>query len=429
MKADGAQGALFTDTSASGVHLTDAQRLDWLRLIRSDNIGPRTFRGLINRYGGAAAALEALPGLIAKTPGARKIRIAPRDACERELALAARMGARFIALGEPDYPPALRAIDAPPPLIAAMGRLECLQQPMIAIVGSRNASSAGLTLAGQLAHGFAAEGYAVVSGLARGIDQQAHKASMQTGTIAVLAGGLDKIYPAEHRGLAEEICARGALLSEMPFGWEPRGRDFPRRNRIVSGIALATVVVEAARRSGSLITARFANEQGREVFAVPGSPLDPRAEGTNDLLRQGATMCTRAEDVTNALAPLREAPSHWPQGAQEAEPGGPDAEPLWDESDLFGAGDPPATLAGMELDEESAPPPSPSQPRAHQALPDDPLKRVEAALSPSPVGIDDLLRTAEVTVAQGQAALLDLELQGRLERHGGGLVSLRNRHS
>ncbi len=261
----------------------------------------------------------------------------------------------------------------------------------------------------------------MVSGLARGIDQKAHRATIQTGTVAVLAGGLDRIYPSEHRGLAEEICAQGALISEMPFAWEPRGRDFPRRNRIVSGLALGTVVVEAARRSGSLITARFANEQGREVFAVPGSPLDPRAEGTNDLLRQGASFCTRAEDVLDALAPLRAGGIPEVRSIEEGGASDPAEEPLWDETDLLGAPDVPLTMQGLEFDEPSTPA---LRDAAHLREPASAVKSVESLLGASPVQIDDLVRASAAPVAEVQAAILDLELQGRIQRHGGGLVSL-----
>ncbi len=416
---------MTSTTERAGARLSDAQRLDWLRLIRSDNIGPRTFRSLINRYGGAGAALEALPELVRKTVGARAIRIAGLEACEREMEATRKAGARFIALGEPEYPAALRAIDAPPPLIVAKGNLQVLDRPIIAMVGSRNASAAGLAMAERLVREFAIAGYAIVSGLARGVDQQSHRASLKTGTIAVLAGGLDRIYPSEHRGLAGEICEFGALVTEMPMGWEPRGRDFPRRNRIVSGLALATVVVEAARRSGSLITARFANEQGREVFAVPGSPLDPRAEGTNDLLRQGASFCTRPEDVIEALEPVRSAGLPPRKDLFEEDEGrGPEEEPLWDEADLFGSAAVPLTMAGMELD-EPAPPAVFETPAEPQAL----RERIRALLGPSPVPVDDLVRASGAPAGEVRAALLDLELAGQIERHGGGIVSLSYRRS
>ena len=402
--------------------LTDAQRLDWLQLIRCDNVGPRTFRALINKFGGAGAALAALPDLLRNAKGERAIRIFARDEAEREIVAAAKAGARYVALGEADYPATLRAIDSPPPLIAIRGRVETLARPAVAIVGSRNASAAGLAMAERLARVLAKEGIVVISGLARGIDAAAHRASLAGGTVAALAGGHARLYPAEHRDLAQTICETGALVSEMPHEWEPRGRDFPRRNRIVSGLALATVVVEAARRSGSLITARFAGEQGREVFAVPGSPLDPRAEGTNDLLRSGATLCTRAEDILDTIAPMIEG------GAPRADLFDEDAaaartEPLWDESDLFdvGASAPPRTLPDHEMNE-----PREDFQYARPAVmgADAALERVSALLGPSPIGVDDLLRAAQLPAQAVHTALLELEIEGRLARHGGNRVSL-----
>lgn len=411
----------MTDGAASFM-LDDAQRLDWLQLIRSDNVGPRTFRALVNRYGGAAAALEALPGLIRSHGGSRQIRIASRDDCAREMERCARLGARFVALGEDGYPSALRMIDSPPPLIAIKGKLAAASMPAVAIVGSRNASAAGLSLTTQITHDLAREGYAIVSGLARGIDQQAHRASLQTGTMAVLAGGLDKIYPPEHEALAQAICEHGLLISEMPFGWVPRGRDFPRRNRLVSGIALGTVVIEAARRSGSLITARFANEQGREVFAVPGSPLDPRAEGSNDLLRQGATLCTRGEDVIEALSPLHERGGVSRLQLLEPAASAPDAEPLWDESDLFDSGHAPHSMPGLDLNEDSAAnlvPAGDEIPVSGASL----ANRISGLLGPAPVPLDDLIRNSGVSAAEVQLALVELELAGEALRHPGGFVS------
>jgi len=419
--------------------LSDEQRLDWLQLIRSENVGPRTFRTLVNKFGGARAALEALPGLLARAGGARAVRLADRGACEREMAATLRAGARFLAMGEPDYPAALRQIDSPPPLLCVKGAIETLARPMVAIVGARNASAAGLAFTERLAHELAEDGYVVASGLARGVDQRAHRAALRTGTVAALAGGLDRIYPPEHLELAQEICARGALVSEMPLGWEPRGRDFPRRNRIVSGLSLGTIVVEAALRSGSLITARFANEQGREVFAVPGSPLDPRAEGANDLLRQGATLCTSGRDVLEALAPLRSgegAPAH---ARLFDEASFAPAERLWDETDLFGDMSPPYGEPGHELDE--APAPAMSAPRTASAqravshatsqavsqgaseredfADERPLaERLAHLLSPSPVSLDDLVRACGAPAADVFAALTDLELQGRASRRG-----------
>jgi DNA processing protein len=247
--------------------------------------------------------LEALPDL-ARRGGRLMLKVCSRSEAEKEMA-AGRLGVRFIAMGEPDYPKTLQAIDTAPPLIAVRGSVEVLAKPSVAIVGSRNASASGLTFAERLSRQLGEAGYVVVSGLARGIDTKAHKATLETGTVAVLAGGHDRVDPAQNEPLLQAIVEQGgAVISEMPMGWEPRGRDFPRRNRIVSGLSYGVVVVEAARRSGSLITARFALEQGREVFAVPGSPLDPRAEGTNDLIRDGATLCAGIEHVTSVLEPL-----------------------------------------------------------------------------------------------------------------------------
>ena len=292
--------------------LSEMERFDWLRLARTEGVGPRTFVGLLQRFGSPAAALKVLPTLN-RTSGSR-IEPAPVQAITRECEWAKRHGARFVALVEPDYPAALRAIDTAPPVLCMRGAGAVLQRPMVAIVGSRNASAAGLMMADRLTAGLGRAGYVVVSGLARGIDARAHGAALATGTVAVLAGGHDRVYPPEHGRLAEAIAEQGAVVSEMPFAWEARGRDFPRRNRIVSGLCMATIVVEAARRSGSLITARLANEQGREVFAVPGSPLDPRAEGTNDLIRHGATLCTSADDVIDALdaTASKTDPPSWP---------------------------------------------------------------------------------------------------------------------
>ena len=400
------------------MQLTDGQRLDWLRLIRTEGIGPRTFRGLINRFGSAAAALDALPDL-SKRAGKRAA-VPSKAEAEREMAAAARLGIRFLAMGEAAYPKALHATETAPPLIAVRGDPAALPRASVAIVGSRNASTAGLALTERLARGLGEAGLVVVSGLARGIDARAHKATLATGTVAVLAGGQDRIYPENHAGLVEAIVgAGGAVVAEMPMGWVPRGRDFPRRNRIISGLSLGTVVVEAARRSGSLITARFALEQGREVFAVPGSPLDPRAEGTNDLIRQGATLVSEVEHVLSVLAPLIDG-------------GAPDADGLndrpetsatpdyWDEIDLDGA---PATAL----------PPSPDALEADdcfrepRAEPWDDRARLIACLSPTPVGTDELARSSGLPVRIVQTTLLELELDGRIERHGSGAVSLASR--
>jgi len=400
----------------AAIRLTDAQRFDWLRLIRSENVGPRTFRALINNCGSAGAALDALPDLARRGGASKPIRIASIEEIERELAAARRVGVRFIALGEPEYPPALRQIDSAPPIIALRGREEALQQPAIAIVGSRNASAAGLTFTERLAHGLGAAGYVIVSGLARGVDQRAHIASIESGTIAVLAGGHAKPYPPEAVAMLPRISEFGAIVSEMPVEWEPRGRDFPRRNRIVSGLALGTVVVEAARNSGSLITAKFAAEQNREVFAVPGSPLDPRAEGTNDLLRDGATLCARAEDVLAVLDPVRARDPFFSLSEAPDEP----TEPLWGEQRLLDI-DPdstPRTLARGEFDEPASPDPhSAGGPGSIRA-------RVLELLGPAPIAVDDLARVANAPIRDVRATLLELDLAGRIEHSGGNRVSL-----
>lgn len=405
-------------TRRPGIRLTEAQRLDWLRLTRAEGVGPLTFKALINRFGSAAAALEGLPEL-ARRKGRGDIRVPSRSEAERELTIAAGLGARFIGLGEPDYPALLRASDGAPPLLAVIGDAAVLARPAVAVVGSRNASGAGRTFTGRLAKALTQQGLVVVSGLARGIDTQAHEAALDFATVAVMAGGLDRPYPPENLDLYRRIGERGAAVSEMPFGWVPRGRDFPRRNRIISGLAYGVVVIEAARKSGSLITARFAAEQGREVFAVPGSPLDPRAEGANDLIRNGATLCTGVEDVVRVLGPMIEAPDLFAERVAGEEPGRPTYrnEPLWDELIDDDGAAPQAELFG-EAFEDSAPE------ATFLAGSDDAAGRVVAALGPAPLDIDDVARVAGVSARDLHRVLLDLELAGRIERHGGGRVSL-----
>ena len=360
--------------------LTDAERVDWLRLIRSDNVGPRTFRSLLNHFGSAKAALVRLPELARRGGAARAGRILSEDDARDELAASRQMGVSLVASGEAGYPPRLATLDDAPPLLGIRGATEALMRPMIAIVGSRNASGAGLKFAGQLARDLSDAGFVIASGLARGIDQAAHRASLEGGTLAVLAGGHDRIYPPEHEDLLAALLGSGAAISDMPLGHVPRARDFPRRNRLISGAALGVVVVEAAHRSGSLITARIANEQGREVFAVPGSPLDPRAAGTNDLIKQGATLITEAADVISAVEPIMERP--------------------------------------IELREPDSGEPFDFDPGSDERA------RIVALLGPTPISLDDLVRMAATSPATVRVVLLELELAGRLERHGGGLVSL-----
>ncbi len=396
--------------------LSDDQLFDWLRLIRSENVGPRTFHALLNACGGARAALDALPDLARRGGARRAIRVATVEEIERELTLARKLGVRFVAAGGADYPPLLRLIDSAPPVLALRGREEALQQPAVAIVGSRNASAAGLTFAERLARGIGQAGYVVVSGLARGIDQRVHVASLETGAVGVLAGGHARPYPGEAVPLIERMAEHGAVVSEMPIEWEPRGRDFPRRNRIVSGLSLGTVVVEAARGSGSLITARFALDQNRQVFAAPGSPLDPRAEGTNDLLKQGATICTSAEDVVTALAPAR--PNDLFATLEEGDGAGGRT---WTERPPLGVDPKGKPGAALQRDLDPAIGPEVAIFDRLEAARD----RIVALLGPSPITLDDLGRAAEVSAREVRIALMELDLAGRLEFSGGNRVALR----
>jgi DNA processing protein len=341
--------------------------------------GPRTFRSLVNHFGSARAALERLPDLARRGGASRHQRICSEGDARAELAAGEALGVSLIAPGEAGYPPRLAVLDDAPPLLGVRGTREVLMRPMIAIVGSRNASGAGLKFAGHLARDLSDAGFVVASGLARGIDQAAHRASLAGGTVAMLAGGHDKVYPPEHEDLLAAIITSGSAISEMPLGHAPRARDFPRRNRLISGASLGVVVVEAALRSGSLITARIAAEQGREVFAVPGSPLDPRAAGTNDLIKQGATLITEASDVILAVEPIMERPIELRE---------PDEDPLAFEPDASDR------------------------------------TRITGLLGPTPILLDDLIRMAGASPAIVRTVLLELELAGRLERHGGGLVSL-----
>ncbi|WP_373413960.1 DNA-processing protein DprA [Ensifer aridi] len=375
----------------SGIALTERQKIAWLRLIRSDNVGPATFRDLINHFGTAEAALDALPELSRRGGSDRSVRIATADDAERELEMAHRFGAVFVGIGEPDYPPALREIDGAPPLLAMKGNLKVAARLSLGVVGSRNASVSGAKFAAMIARDAGAAGYVITSGLARGIDTAAHRASLHTGTIAALAGGLDRPYPPENVGLLQEIVSgEGLCISEMPFGWEPRARDFPRRNRLIAGVSLGVAVVEAANRSGSLITSRYAADFGRLVFAVPGSPLDPRCHGTNDLLKQGAIVTTSPADVVEALAPLSR-------------------------DDLF-------TRSSSNLDvKEPAVETTQPTPRA----PDDSDRSlIVEALGPTPVDIDDVIRHTGLSASAVHLVLLELDLAGQLCRHGANLVSL-----
>ncbi|MFD0918043.1 DNA-processing protein DprA [Pseudahrensia aquimaris] len=368
----------------SGIRLDDTQRLAWLRLVRSESVGPATFRDLINYFGTASAALDALPDLAARAKSGKRITIASEDQAAQELEALSQLNGQVICLGEPDYPAALRAVDAPPPVISVIGNPMIFAENTVAFVGSRNASLSGIKLTGQLASETGKSGFATVSGLARGIDAAAHHASIETGTIAVFAGGVDHIYPRENAELAQAIVANsGAIVSEMPLGWQPRAQDFPRRNRIVAGIALGLVVVEAAKRSGSLISARLANEMGRIVFAVPGSPLDPRSEGANHLIKQGATLITSARDIVETLSPLRDINMQSAYTLEEGERQPLDANPS-----------------------------------------DSERQRLIDALDRTPVHVDEIVRFTNIEAANLHMLLLELDLAGRLERHPGNKVSI-----
>lgn len=365
--------------------LSDSERLDWLRLTRSENVGPITFMALLDRYGSAAQALDELPALARSGGSKRAIKLCSKSAAEREIKALAELGGRFLACREPGYPVPLAALADAPPLIAIRGHGHLLESDIVAMVGARNASANGVRFARQLASDLGAAGFAVVSGMARGIDTAAHNGALETGTLAVMGGGVDMVYPKQNAALYEEIVARGVVIGEPPLGTVPQARHFPRRNRIISGLARGVVVVEAAPRSGSLITARLAGEQGREVFAVPGSPLDPRNRGCNGLIRDGATLVQGAEDIVEALAGMMQKTLDEPQHDKFSAP------------DMASVGETELTTA---------------------------RPRVLELLGPSPVPIDELLRQSRLTPALVLTILLELELAGRLERHVGGQVSL-----
>ena len=349
-----------------------------LRLLRTPGVGPVTWRQLLARFGDAAAAIEALPQL-ARRGGGAPPRVPEAAVAERELAMVARLGARLLFLDDPDYPPLLAELDNAPPALTVRGDLALLRRPAVAVVGARNASAAACRFARQLGYDLADAGATVVSGLARGIDTAAHVGSLPA-SVAVIAGGIDIVFPPENALLQERIATEGLLVAEMPPGTEPRARHFPYRNRIIAGLTQGTVVVEAAPKSGSLITARLAAEAGREVMAVPGSPLDPRAQGCNLLIREGATLVQTAADVLEQIRPI----------------------------------DPRAVRAPIARF-EPAPPEDASD--AERGV-------VRQMLGPVPVGTDELIRQSGLSPAVVQTVLLELELGGRLERHAGGRVSL-----
>ncbi|SLN44174.1 DNA-processing protein DprA [Oceanibacterium hippocampi] len=360
------------------------QRLDWLRLSRSENVGPVTFRQLLARYGDAAAALDALPELARRGGLKRRIRVPARAEIEAEAAALEALGGHLLALPDSYYPKALRAIDDAPPVLSVRGHPELLGRRLFAIVGARNASAAALRFTRAIAAELGEAGLVIVSGLARGHDAAAHEAALASGTIGVLGGGIDIVYPRENAGLYERMAESGCLVAEQPLGTQPQASHFPRRNRLISGLSLGVLVVEAALRSGSLITARMAADQGREVFAVPGSPLDPRARGCNGLIRDGATLVEGAGDVLAVLNAV-------------ARPAGADQ----DGADF--AGPAPAAVAEDALSR-------------HRPT-------IVEKLGATPVDVDELVRQCQVPPAIILTVLLELELAGRLERHPGNRVT------
>jgi DNA processing protein len=361
--------------------LSDAERLTRLRLLRSENVGPTTFRMLMRRFGTAQKALEALPELARKGGLTRPIKLCSEDDARADLERATEFGARFVAVGEAGYPKLLAEIDDAPPLLCVKGDLDIARRDIIAIVGARNASAAGRKFARTLAAELSGNTFVIASGLARGIDTAAHEAAVEHGTIAVLAGGIDVFYPPENEPLQRDIGERGLLMTEMAPGTSPRAELFPRRNRIIAGVSRAVIVVEAALRSGSLITARLANEQGRDVFAVPGSPLDPRCEGSNKLIKEGAALLASARDVLDQIGTF----------------------PRQSQMDGFLA--PPIEVPAAASDD-----------RTRQAI-------IEL-LSQSPADVDDIINESGTPAAIVLGVLLELELAGKLVRHGRQLVSL-----
>lgn len=397
-------------SSRNPANASEAERLDLLRLARSEGIGPVTCHKLLERFGSARAALNALPDLAKRGGRGGQIRPCTLARAEAELAELTKLGAHLVAWGEPAYPAALAATEDAPLVITVRGRVELLDRPCIALVGARNASANGRKIAQDMARDLAAAGCAVVSGLARGIDSAAHLGALQAldqsadcpgGTIAVIAGGIDVLYPPENGALFNRVGSDGLVIAELPPGTEPLARYFPRRNRIISGLSLAVVVVEAALKSGSLITARLALEQGRDVMAIPGSPLDPRCRGSNHLIREGAQLVEDAEQVLEALGPSLSRPVT-PRSAQ----------PIRDRVNISAPAE--TTLPGGDQPLEKAS--ESDEERARRA--------VLSQLGPSPVGVDELRRQCQCSGPVLGLVLLELDLAGRLERHPGNRVSL-----
>lgn len=365
--------------------LTHDERVSWLRLIRSENVGPITFFQLLSRFGTASKSLEALPDLARKGGRKKPIRIFPPRLARKELDSLQDFGADLIAACEPAYPARLRMIADPPPVIAIRGHRHLLERDMLAIVGARNASAVAMRLTEKIARELCEAEIVITSGLARGIDTSAHKAALHAGTVAVVGGGIDYFYPRENTELQNSIFNQGCVVAEQPIGTVPQARHFPRRNRIISGMSLGVLIVEASPKSGSLITARMALEQGRDVFAVPGSPVDPRSRGTNNLIRNGAVLVESASDILEILQMSAHRPLEEPD-----QPPLPFHQPTFpDEQELANA-----------------------------------RPQIIDLLSPTPVEIDELIRLTETPPAIVLTILLELELAGRIERHFGNRVSI-----
>lgn len=360
--------------------LTQTEAFARIRLLRSPHIGPVSYRQLLRRFGDAEAAVAALPDLAQR--GGRAYRAAPAERIAEEVSQVRRAQARYVFHDQPDYPALLAEMPGAPPILTMRGDLALAARPCVAMVGARNASAAAVKLAREFGAALAEAGLTVVSGLARGIDGAAHEGALPA-TIGVIASGIDITYPPQHADLQERIAQRGLLIAEQPPATEPRGSHFPSRNRIIAGLAMGTLVVEAAPKSGSLITARLAGEAGREVMAIPGSPLEPRSLGCNQLIRDGAVLVQTPDDVIELLSRFDGTPrSTFRENAAAAWE--------WGEDELAEAG--PADIAAM--------------------------------LTTAPIGIDELVRQSGEPPAAVQMALLELEIAGRLTRHAGGRVSL-----
>lgn len=362
-----------------------AQKLSWLRLARTENVGPMTFYRLVDAYSSPERALERLPELSRRGGRSKPLKAPDQSVIEREYEALQKIGGDIVTAGEESYPLSLAAIDDAPPVISILGNIDLAHRGCVGVVGARNSSLNGRKFAEKISRDLGESGQVIVSGLARGIDTAAHAGSLKTGTIAVVAGGIDIIYPEENKNLYEQIREQGLIIAESPFGVPPVAQSFPRRNRIVSGLSKGVVVIEATMRSGSLITARLAGEQGRDVYAVPGHPFDPRAQGANHLIREGATLIRSADDILEAIR----------------------------------------SFSGQTMREPKAP-----EPRFQSPIPEDfepPESATETILghlSFSPVAVDELIRTCLLSISAVQTVLLEMELAGRVKRHPGNKVSL-----